>query len=222
MPINPLAIIPKYESSNCTDNHTSLSTSSGCFGFLDSTWKTYAGGAGVDTAKYPSAADAPTSVQFAVAAYTINKNGLKDWTCAGCDAKFVAYVEANGGLSNFSTSGLSTNPADYSSLDTSSGRSSFFSEFGVGGTGDDGGLTFGDGSTITIEGTGGQAALASVSSQAGVLARPFTWAYDKLIKNTQAIVSAEIQQTQTMVATYIAPFLILALVVIGIRVMRGH
>ena len=133
MTINPLAIIPKYESSNCTDNHTSLSTSSGCFGFLDSSWKTYAGGAGVDTTKYPSAADAPTSVQFAVAAYTINKNGLKDWTCTGCDAKFVDYVNSHGGTSNFTTSGLSTNPADYSSLDTTAGRSAFLASSGLAG-----------------------------------------------------------------------------------------
>jgi hypothetical protein len=169
-----------------------------------------------------TAADAPTSIQFAVAADTINKSGLKDWTCTGCDAKFVDYINSHGGVSNFQTSGLSTNPADYSSLDTNPGRSAFFSEFGVGGSGGEGSLTFGDGSTISIEGTGGQAALASVSSQGGKLDRPFTWAYDKLITNTQAIVSAEIQQTQQMALTYISPLLIIAVIAIGIRVMYGR
>jgi len=58
------------------------SSASGLFGYLDSTWQTYAAQAGVDTNLYPRAYMAPASVQQQVALIT----PVENWTCPGCNA----------------------------------------------------------------------------------------------------------------------------------------
>jgi hypothetical protein len=69
------------------------SSASGLYGYLDSTWQTYASQAGVDTSLYPRAYMAPASVQNQVALITPTSN----WTCPGCNA---------------TASRLATNPAN--------------------------------------------------------------------------------------------------------------
>jgi hypothetical protein len=59
------------------------SSASGLYGYLDSTWRTYAPQAGVDVSQYPRAYMAPASVQTQVAAITPTSN----WTCPGCNAR---------------------------------------------------------------------------------------------------------------------------------------
>lgn len=58
------------------------SSASGLYGYLDSTWQTYASRAGVDTTQYPRAYMAPADVQTAVAAQT----PISHWTCPGCNS----------------------------------------------------------------------------------------------------------------------------------------
>jgi hypothetical protein len=57
------------------------SSASGLYGYLDSTWQTYAPQAGVDTTLYPRAYMAPASVQTQVALITPTWN----WTCHTCN-----------------------------------------------------------------------------------------------------------------------------------------
>jgi hypothetical protein len=90
------------------------SSASGGYGFLDSTWRTYAGQAGVDTNQYPRAYMAPPAVQDQVAAIT----PVSNWTCPNCNstasrlARNAAYVsstpQSGTGGSGGDSSGFST------------------------------------------------------------------------------------------------------------------
>lgn len=131
--INPLPLIAQAESGgNPTAVNGSLgSSATGLYQMVSGTWATALQDCGCGTTgQYPQAADAPASLQTAAAAALIQNNGLSDWTCSGCDAPFTAEVQADGGASAFQTSGLSTNPADYSSLDNPSGLQSFLGSAG--------------------------------------------------------------------------------------------
>jgi len=57
----------------------------GGFGFLDSTWRTFAPQAGVDLNQYPRAYMAPPSVQDKVASIT----PISNWTCPDCNTSAV-------------------------------------------------------------------------------------------------------------------------------------
>ena len=83
------------------------SSASGLYGYLDSTWQTYAGQAGVDTSLYPRAYMAPASVQNQVALIT----PVSNWTCPGCNATAsrLATDPSNVTGSPLATSGVPDN-----------------------------------------------------------------------------------------------------------------
>jgi hypothetical protein len=87
-----------------TGNYTAKnpgSTASGAYQYLDSSWRQFAGAAGVDVGLYPTAASAPPAVQDAVFQQTAQQVGLGPWTCPGCDPKLVSALNADpsiGGL----------------------------------------------------------------------------------------------------------------------------
>jgi hypothetical protein len=88
------------------------SSASGGYGFLDSTWRTYAAKAGVDTAQYPRAYLAPASVQDQVAAIT----PVSNWTCPGCNSTASSLATNPDYVTNTpGTGGLALGPADTSS-----------------------------------------------------------------------------------------------------------
>jgi type IV secretion system protein TrbL len=124
--LNPAALIAQYESAGdpTAQNPDPNSTASGLYGFIDATWRTYARQAGVDTTQYPHAYMAPASVQTQVFYTDFNQHGFSDWTCAGCDPKATAAIQAAGGTSAFAQG--STDPASYASLDTSTGLQTYF------------------------------------------------------------------------------------------------
>lgn len=84
------------------------SSASGLYGYLDSTWQTYATQAGVDTTLYPRAYMAPASVQNQVALITPTSN----WTCPGCNAT-ASRLALN--PANVSETTIAGGPADASS-----------------------------------------------------------------------------------------------------------
>jgi P-type conjugative transfer protein TrbL len=128
---NIAALIAHYESSGdpTAQNPNLNSTASGLYGFTNATWQTYAQQMGVNTQQYPSAYLAPASVQTAVFYQDFNTHGLSDWTCAGCDPKATAAIQAAGGPSAFAQG--STDPASYAALDTSSGLQAYLASNGT-------------------------------------------------------------------------------------------
>lgn len=126
---NPTALVAQAESSGCQNTSTPSSTASGCFGFTNGTWARYAPQAGVSLTQCPTAASCPVSSQFAVFAADVNSRGLSDWTCPGCDSTVSNAV--NSGQLPASGYNLSTNPADYASLDTPSGLQAYFASNGT-------------------------------------------------------------------------------------------
>ena len=83
------------------------SSASGLYGYLDSTWQTYATQAGVDTSLYPRAYMAPASVQNQVALITPTSN----WSCPGCNAK-ASVLEGTPGMTTGSA--IASGPVDNS------------------------------------------------------------------------------------------------------------
>jgi hypothetical protein len=82
-------------SNNPTAVNPSNLSSTGLYGFINSTWTTYANmySPGLSSI-YPTAADAPPAVQTAVAQITPTSN----WTCPGCDATISAAVQSDPSL----------------------------------------------------------------------------------------------------------------------------
>lgn len=72
----------------------------GAYQFVPSTWRAYGSQAGVDLGQYPTAQSAPSDVQDAVFAQAVNKRGLGDWTCPGCDPALNSYLQSNPGAAN--------------------------------------------------------------------------------------------------------------------------
>jgi len=109
------------------------SSASGLYGYLDSTWVTYAGRAGVDTNLYPRAYMAPAEVQTAVAAQT----PISHWTCPGCNSvaegmagnpQYVSATPGYGGpiqsdpsYSSGRSTGLEIDPSDPAASDPAGG-----------------------------------------------------------------------------------------------------
>ncbi|MGH8257989.1 MAG: hypothetical protein ACRET0_17445, partial [Steroidobacteraceae bacterium] len=224
-------LVAHYESSGCTNNYSSFgnSTASGCFGFTNATWQTYATQAGINTQQYPTAASAPVSDQFAAFAADVDSHGLSDWTCAGCDSGVSNAV--NSGQLPASGYNLSTNPADYASLNTPSGLQAYFAGTGTSpvlasaaGTPGLSAQLMDPAATQQTFGTGaaGTGTLPPVDATPGALSTPFTWVYQQVITATQQNVANDIGQMQTMVGTYLFPLVTLALVSLLIRMLWGR
>src|SRR5215472_1145791 len=129
--INPLPLISNFESGNNPTAQNPNSSASGLYGFINTTWRADLLAIGGDPTQFPTAASASPSVQTAVAAYAIDKNGLNDWLCAGCDPPFANAVNAAGGPGAFQTTGLSIDPLMYSSLNTPVGLQAFADSKGL-------------------------------------------------------------------------------------------
>jgi hypothetical protein len=92
-------LVKNYESGGNYSAQNPTSTASGAYQFTNPTWQQYATQTGVDTSQYPTAASAPPAIQDAVFNQAVSTNGLKDWTCPGCNANISSYV-ANNDVSN--------------------------------------------------------------------------------------------------------------------------
>lgn len=126
-----LGLIAQYESSDnpTAQNPTSGSTASGLYGDINSTWAEALAACNCGSvSEYPSAYLAPSSVQTAAEVALLQQNGLSDYICADCDVPLTNAINAAGGPSAFASqiASLSTNPADYASLDTSAGLTAYF------------------------------------------------------------------------------------------------
>lgn len=225
--LNPAALIAHYESGGnpTIQNPLPGSTASGLYQFTNGTWQTYAQQIGVNTQQYPSAYMAPASVQTAVFYQDFNQHGFSDWTCAGCDAPATAAIQAAGGTSAFAAG--STNPADYASLNTSSGLQAYFSGNGAAISSNSSGLlgipSYGTAGVNPMTGTPAPTLTApAVDSTPGPLATPFEWIWNQLIGSTQQTYTSVLNQMQTAVGTYVVPFFVLALVMLLFRGLYGR
>lgn len=88
-------MVQHYESGGDYTAKNPGSTASGAYQFTNSTWKSYATQAGVDTSAYPTAASAPPYLQDKVFQQAVTSNGLRDWTCPGCNPALTSYVSQN-------------------------------------------------------------------------------------------------------------------------------
>lgn len=89
-----LAALAPTESSGIPTAVNPSSGASGLYGFLDSTWRSFAPQAGVDLNQYPTAASAPASVQTAVAGIT----PISNWTCPGCNSLAASIAATPGNV----------------------------------------------------------------------------------------------------------------------------
>jgi type IV secretory pathway VirB6-like protein len=209
--INPIPLIIQYESSGNPTATSSSSSASGLFQDLTGTWAQALSDCGCGTTgQYPTAANAPASVQIAANSALIDQQGLSPWLCSGCDTAFTNAVAAAGGAGAFQTSGLSTNPTDYAAADSAGGLAGLF-----------GGAATTSGSTIATNSGGITVTAASVSSTPGTLSSPFSWEWNQIVSTTQNAVQGEIQAIQLMVAHYLPPLLVLAVIVLGISTWLG-
>lgn len=77
-----LACVRRHESGGNYQAKNPVSTASGAYQFLDSTWRTMSARAG--HGGYPTARSAPPWVQDAVAVYTVNSGWASAWNGTGC------------------------------------------------------------------------------------------------------------------------------------------
>jgi hypothetical protein len=223
---NVLPLIAQYESSGNPTAQNSGSTSSGLYGMLNSTWAQALEDCGCGTtAQFANEASAPASTQSAAAAALINSQGLSPWTCANCDAPFTAALADEGGASAFQTSGLSTDPTDYSSLDTTAGLSSFMGTTGTAGTA---GLTVSTtGSDLTTSGTTGGVTVApplgsTTTAAAGSTSMtPFSLVWNDYESVMAGPISTDIGNVLTTAAQPLGLFLLLDMLVMGCLIAVG-
>jgi hypothetical protein len=124
--LNPLVAIAGPESSFGTNLYNPTSSATGIWQDLTGTWDYALQGIGLSPSQYPTAASAPPSVQAAANAYLYNQQGFGPW--APYDPTLAGQIAAAGGTGAYAAPGsLSTNPADYASLDQPSGLQAFFS-----------------------------------------------------------------------------------------------
>ena len=129
MALNPLVAIAGPESSNGANLYNPASSATGIWQDLQGTWASTLPNIGVSPSLYPTAASAPASVQAAANAYLYNTQGFAPW--APYDPTLASNIAAAGGASAYAAPGtLSTNPADYASLDQPGGLANFFSSQG--------------------------------------------------------------------------------------------
>ncbi len=221
--LNPLPLIIQAESSGNPTAQSNSSTSSGLAGEINATWATAlqaCGGACGTTAQYPTAASAPASVQVAATNALINKNGLSDWLCPNCDAPFAAQVAAAGGPGAFQTSGLDTNPANFSALDDSAGLNSFLASGGTplssGGLGT--GTVFADGSMLSA----GSSPISPPAASPSASSLPFQWVYNTVINGIMGQVDTSIQTVESLVSGPATTVLALAIAIMGIMTLFGN
>lgn len=227
MALNPLTQIAADESSYGTNLQNPSTTASGVWQDVNGTWTQAITAIGYSPQQYPTALSAPASVQAAANAWLYNQQGFAPWTIG--NQTLAADIAANGGPAAYAVPGtLSTNPADYASLNQPGGLTQYFASTGAPGltvsqmTPAQAAATFGPGGTGTLlPGVNGTNQTA-VSSQSGPLDHPFEWAYQQLITSTQQTFNTEITQMQTMVSSYLGPLLALALIATGMRVMLGR
>src|SRR5580658_4213149 len=87
--INPIPLIIQHESSGNPTAASSSSSASGLFQDLTGTWTQALSDCGCGTTgQYPTAANAPASVQIAANSALIDQQGLSPWLCSGCDVPF--------------------------------------------------------------------------------------------------------------------------------------
>ena len=77
-----LACVRRHESGGNYQAKNPVSTASGAYQFLNSTWRTMSARAG--HGGYPTARSAPPWVQDAVAVYTVNSGWRSAWNGTGC------------------------------------------------------------------------------------------------------------------------------------------
>jgi hypothetical protein len=77
-----LACVRAHESGGNYQAENPISTASGAYQFLDSTWQTMSARAG--HSGWGHAADAPAAVQDAVAQFTVNSGWASAWDGTGC------------------------------------------------------------------------------------------------------------------------------------------
>ena len=77
-----LACVRRHESGGNYQAENPVSTASGAYQFLDSTWRTMSARAG--HSGYGHAADAPPHIQDAVATHTVNSGWSSAWNGTGC------------------------------------------------------------------------------------------------------------------------------------------
>jgi hypothetical protein len=93
----------------------------GGYGFLDSTWRTFAPQAGDDINQYPRAALAPADVQSRVAAIT----PISNWTCPGCNSSAVALAQVPGYVTSTPGAAVGSSGFDPNSLGATAPSSSY-------------------------------------------------------------------------------------------------
>ena len=224
-----LALIAQYESSDNPTAQSSTSSASGLYGDINSIWAEALADCGCgSTAEYPTAASAPASVQTAANAALIDQNGLSDWLCAGCDAPLAAAIAADDGVSAFDLN-LSTNPADYASLDTADGFADFFGgDDSTTATAGGGGLTVstsdtGTGTTTaTTDGTIASAAAAGGVTATGNHLLPYSWLWSEYQTAIAVPIQSAIGQVETMVSAPLQAILSLSVMMFGVAVGMGR
>jgi hypothetical protein len=216
-----LPLIIQYESGGNPTAANLSSSSTGLFGDVTATWAAALADCGCgSTATYPTAASAPASVQIAANAALINANGLSDWTCAGCDPALVAAINADGGLSAFQTSGLSTNPSTYAEADTnlSGALAALGAPNGItvtqtGITNNATGVTTAaDGATVI--GVGGNTTGGNLG--------PFTYLYNQFAGAIANPLENNLTAIEQLIQPYLGLLLVLMLIVMGIATMAGR
>jgi hypothetical protein len=185
------------------------SSASGLYGYLDSTWQTYAGQAGVDTSLYPRAYMAPASVQNQVALITPTSN----WTCPGCNATASRLATDP---SNVTGSTIAAGPAD-SASGANSGVGPDSNPLGSSVTQNPSGTSTTSGSGLA--GDTGQGAPVTQGLQTGTINAIQTWVTS--IENAVGTsFSGALKSGQTAVATWFAGvenwFVRFGLIVLGI------
>lgn len=129
MALNPLTEIAGPESSYGANLYNPKSSATGVWQDISSTWSENLQAIGLNPSQYPTAAAAPLSVQAAVNANLYNTRGFQPWTVG--DPTLAQNIAAAGGPGAFAAPGtLSTNPADYASLDQPGGLQSYFASDG--------------------------------------------------------------------------------------------
>lgn len=130
MTLNPLTEIAGPESSYGANLYNPQSSATGVWQDISSTWRENVAAIGLSPSQYPTAASAPLSVQAAVNANLYNTRGFQPWTVG--DPTLTRNITAAGGPSAFAAPGtLSTDPADYASLDQPGGLQAYFAGSGT-------------------------------------------------------------------------------------------
>jgi type IV secretion system protein VirB6 len=211
------SVLPLIAQDESSDNPTAQnpdpnSTASGLFGMTNATWAEALQLCGCSSvSEFGSAYEAPANVQIAAADALINNNGLSDWLCSGCDAAFTTQVAADGGVGAFQTSGLDTNPADFTSANTQAGLTAYLSGASTGtatvNTGD---------IAVTCDNCGIAAGAAGATATQGTTFNPFTYLWNQYQGAIAGPLSNELGTVQSMIQAPLVAFLSLSVMMMAI------